>query len=300
MKLFSGIFGNKKTQTTPEVPQAEVQNIAVNPPEAGEDFAPPQVVLDLAQELLGYAQTAHLGMELDYMAKSPDTQKFDYFRALNILKSIADEEAKKVDTHRLMLEIANNIKLIKNSGFSASFHGFEDFSEDFPTLILEFEVLLNIHNEMPGHADPQFPELYQKYAELSEVFRSATQQSVQLKKEQLELSDEIIKFTNTVNEFSQKYRLSIDWDGKRPLMASLGNKLSKKREELSKTEGALNREIKILYENYPTMQNEFLMGCDYYINILEEKINLFDEDSVHTVAFEQMANKFEDIIKTQL
>lgn len=90
-----------------------------------------------------------------------------------------------------------------------------------------------------------------------------------LSKTNTELSTEIINYTNAVNSVRAKNRLSVDWNGKKPALMSLGNQLNSKRSDFLNQEKELNNKIIQLYSTYNTAHNFFKLHCYDIIEILE-------------------------------
>ncbi len=294
MKLFSGLFGNKQSE-----PSAEV--LDNRPPDASTPSLPLQKLADIANRLGSYSQTANLSKELWLLIDDPTTHKSQYFRVVTLLRTIAENESKKTSLYKQYLSMLNNIKTITSAEFDAKFIGFEDFFEDFPHLDEEYAVLQALHDTAPNiFSDSELEQLYSHYNILADAFKKASLESETLKGEQEELSKEIIKFSSSVEECKQKYRFSPDWEGKKPLMSSLGKKLSKKREVLMERETALNKELRILYDGYPSMHSEFIKNSDYFISLLQTNVDLYDENDMHDKTFSEIALSLEGLLRESL
>ncbi len=262
------------------------------------NFTPSEKLTNIADKLESYPQTENLAKELKLLLNSPKTQKADYFRALRVLKAICTEENQKFTEHKQLITMYNNLKLISNENFHSKYNSFENFSEDFPDLVLEFEILDKLFKFAPDiFEDHILNELYAKYKKTSVNFLNAKEESEVLKKEEDALTLEIEKYTDTVSEFSQKYRLSMDWEGKKPLMISLGKKLSDKRRILVEKEVPLIQNIKSLYQIYPNMHIEFINDRQYFINIVQIKIDEYDKAKIHRTEFNEILYALESAIK---
>ncbi len=310
MKFFSGLFGQKKDGTVKDL--AVTDELAEAPSETSAEKHT-SISVDTMEEnvfdklegvkfkLSKYSQTMNLSKELQFLMEQQSTAKSDYFRILSILKNIVEAEEKKLHSHKLILSMSGDIKLISAYVFDKKFSGFENFYEDFPYLITEFRILETLYNDIPdAYEDETLKALHQNYKLLSPSFEKACEESKRLKIEEDALSEEIIKYSDTVNKLKQKYRLSIDWDGKKTMMISLGQKLSEKRSALLSREMELEEELTILYDGYPSMHEEFIRYCDYFLNILQLKIDAFDQSEIYNNVFNEIHFSLSNIVKNNM
>ncbi len=253
---------------------------------------------DISKKLLVYNKTKTIAEELSLLSFDRNAEKKDYDRLLSLLKSIANEEHKRTVAHKDLLSALNDINSILMTPFNEKFNGFANFFEHFPNLTTEYSILEKLSTHLPYiYQDKELNGLYENYKSVSSAFNAATTESISLKQEQDLLSNEIIKYTNTVNEAKQKYRLSIDWEGKKPILISFGKKLGEKRAKLEEKEETLNKELLLLYENYPSLQKLLFQNSEQIITTLKDKIADFNNmENIEKVIGEVIFD-FEEIIQ---
>ncbi len=279
MKLFSGLFGKKITAPTGLEPQTkDIKPDPETPPDSPE--TPPNnstplftdSVKDIASKLASYSQTANVAKELMLLSETPNTPQPDYLRILEALKITLQNEQAKSAVYRQLLGMMTDIQLISSAKFDATFKAFEKFYEDFPHLTAEFTVLDRLAKLFPSaFAEGELADLLESYSVLSPAFEVATEQGKILEQEQAVLTEEILKFTATVNDFSQKYRTSPDWEGKKQPMIALSKKLTERRDPLVAREETLCEELKLLYSGYPELHQSFANHSKKFLTLLQQK-----------------------------
>ncbi len=87
------------------------------------------------------------------------------------------------------------------------------------------------------------------------------------------VTEEIIQYSDAVRDMQEKYKLSMDWGGKKPHMINLGKQLNKKREsclvaekairdKLNPLNQAFEEVIKTLQEQYTAISTELHTNRD--------------------------------------
>ncbi len=92
--------------------------------------------------------------------------------------------------------------------------------------------------------------------------------------EQIKLEGEILKYTELTNEFAAKYKLSHDWEGKKPKMIEIGKNLNQKREVYLKKEEEQVGRVKALYDDLAKCHAVFVSNKDYLTVTLNKQINI--------------------------
>ncbi len=233
-------------------------------------------VLSIWKKLEKMTSARQVSDELYSLLDKKSTNKADYMQNLSKLKEIAMKNTMYLD------DLKDDFSKIKSSNHKAEFHGFEGFHKDFQTLICEYKILAKV-NKKEGNSNEKTVKLHSDYKILHNIYEKSAESSKILQNEQNSLSKEIEKYSETVNEISSKYRLSIDWDGKKPLMISLGKKLKVRRETLIERENILNKEIKVLYAEYPMLRQRFLQNIDDFERKLIENCKNQEIDEISKI-----------------
>ncbi len=262
---------------------------------------PSEKLLNIASRLNEYSTTKPLSHQLNELLENSDTKKSEYFKFLSKFEGLKDQQEQKFADNDALIDLQKRIQNISSQKFNAKFKGFEHFYEDFPYLTLEFELLKKIRS-LDEHvfSDSEQSELYSEYEILNSAFDEATKESISLKEEQDALTAEIEQFALTAAEYKQKYRLSIDWEGKKPFMVSLSKKLSEKRDILIEKETALSDELQILYEEYPMLHDSFCENFNYFSHSLDKIILSFEQSMLQIGDIKNLYFSLEGIVKNDL
>ncbi len=318
MKLFSKLYRNKKNEENNEkfelVEQSEDLQDSVSSEYSADtgfddtqsdtesaEYIPSDNLQNIASKFDNYSQTKPFAHQLREFIGNPDTKKTEYFKLLSKLQSSIEQERQKEYLKDSFIDLQHKVKNISELKFISKFKGFENFYNDFPHLTTEFKLLDMLKSWDPNiFTDSELQGLHGSFEILNSAFVEATNESQALKEAQDNLSDEIKKYSQTANEYKQKYRFSVDWDGKKPFMISQGKKLTEKRNALVEKETALNSELQILYEEYPGLHDKFLDNLIYFSHCLDKAIGSFKQNDIEISAIIEISSAFETTIKNEL
>ncbi len=267
MGFFSGLFTNKKKENKSTLmpikkeTSTQVKTVCTsNLNKIGE----------ISRKLKTYTQTADIGLKLEKLVNQKG-DKDQILTLLSELKEVIDTQIRKSYEKKEINDMHSDINVLKVTSFSAQFNGFENFYKDFENLEKEYIFLEKFNKKVTALFDEiEIDELSTKYKDLYNKFNEAKDKAILLKEEQDTLTKEIVKYSSTINEYKEKYKLTVDWEGKKPIMIALGKKLGENRESLVEKEGKLNDDIKEIYELYKDCKVKFLNNSDYFIGRLEE------------------------------
>ncbi len=293
MKLFSGLFGNKKNQSIEKEVKNIEENIVLTP--ISEKFN----VEKIAEDLSHFECTKHISQEIKSLAFRGDYSIKEHEKCVNKLLETTKNEKAKLISAQLSKDLVSEVEEMKNYTFNKKFNSFEKFYEDFPSISNELEILEKLNNNFAKILEnEEIKLLYNQYKLLLVAFEKATKESQALFAEESTLTNDIIKYSNTVSELQRKYSLSIDWDGKKNMMISLGKKLSAKKESLLEREKILVKELEILYKGYPLMQSELLSQTEYIKQKLLDMVTDTYVEESEIIAIEKIVSKYSAQLKT--
>ncbi len=92
---------------------------------------------------------------------------------------------------------------------------------------------------------------------LSKIYQGHLADVSVLIAEEEKLSREIMQYSEVVKEMQEKFKLSIDWGGKKPHMISLGKQLTKKRENCLMAEKLLREKLNPLNQAFVELYMRF-------------------------------------------
>ncbi len=320
MRLFSGLFKHQKqlSKKGDQLPLKAVSDPQIMPVPQGSPTDKKQAATEensetlskkeihqslstLAQQLQIYEETKPIGEELDIAIAESSLPRAVLFKLLDRLIVLAKVEANKIPLKQQYMDQISALQKILNNSSPTSFERFESLLVDFPMLSTEVSLLQFLHRHLPSLlAEEELAPIYDGYLSCAERFQMASAKVVTLKAEQAILTTEIEKYTKTVQECAQKYRLSIDWEGKKPLMVSLGKKLSEKREASLQQELLLNQEIEALYQHYPYLHQQLTEQYSYLRYHLTQQAELLQDGNLQAKRFEEMAKTLEQLLRTLL
>ncbi len=132
-----------------------------------------------------------------------------------------------------------------------NFKKLEQFKDDFAQMQAKYDLICKIRNLKPDFdLVSDFEQLYRSLFNVCNGYVQFDEQISQLLAAEDNLSAEIVKYTNIVNEMAAKYKLSPDWGGKKPQMINLGQQLNQKRNALLEQEATLEQKARSIYEEF--------------------------------------------------
>lgn len=148
--------------------------------------------------------------------------------------------------------------------FEGVFRGVEFYlgSNDFLMMDIQKRVLEmtcakvdeNIKEEMKN----RLSQIMDHRAELDK-------EAAELEKVRIALIDEIIKFTQVVKELGERYKLSPNWEGKKPILIEKQKELEGRKQEYEEKEKEINKKFRALYREYTQLDIEIRTWCQRYL-----------------------------------
>ncbi len=256
---------------------------------------------EIVRELEENSKSKVVAESLRTLIKNNSHNVNNYKEILSSLKVIIDNLKSKTDFVLQLEEITNHLDKIKLASFSNSYTNPLDFHRDFPTLDIEYKVLQWLQENIPNiYSDASLEKLYSQYGKLYEDYSSSLDKSLLLKTEQEKLTKEIEQYSYTLEEYTYKYRISPDWEGKKPLMISLGRKLKDRRSSLVLQEEELALVVESLYGIYPTLLSDLQGYCNYISQIVLDRANLVGDPRAELRHLSRLYTNLEGIILERL
>ncbi|MFI3172078.1 MAG: hypothetical protein R3Y58_06915 [Eubacteriales bacterium] len=142
-------------------------------------------------------------------------------------------------------------------------------SDDFESLVAKQRLLSMLEMEELQYLQKKDKELFHlSYLAIKNRMREivARKKELDIAASQLEtvrapLANEIINFTNIVREVGERYKLSPNWEGKKPVLIEKQKELEKRKDEYEKNEKQLDRCFVAFYKEYKAFDQEFRELC---------------------------------------
>lgn len=165
------------------------------------------------------------------------------------------------------IEIENNIeinsyrKFCENS-FQKQYRGIEIYLQvnDFErikdiSLILQLMAEQNLYSERVAELNAQLDSIILRKHELDSVAN-------QLENIRVPLANEILDFTKIVREVGERYKLSPNWEGKKPILIDKQKELEKRRDDYEKNEKQLDACFIAFYKEVTHLDFEIRTMCE--------------------------------------
>lgn len=199
-----------------------------------------------------------------------------------------------------LLKAKTNCQSIAKKQFTNQVKKFDDYIEcqDFNGIPEKSDILRIVREVAPeAYQISEYPitevgiavqEIYENWLEIEKEVDS-------LKGEGDCLRGDIHKFVATVNELKNKYKLSPDWEGKKPGMMTYQSTLKERREDYLRKEKQVEAKLNILYEDYAEVYDAFVSCCPYIVEILESKANDFAKDPDRVLKLQELLKEKQSI-----
>lgn len=181
--------------------------------------------------------------------------------------TMGDSQIKQDTVPEMMTKIAPKIDLsgseemkrlcqtICEESFDARYKGLEIYVkvDDFKTLSTITRVMQVLREDNAN--DATYIDLHQELTII--ISRKAELDTVahQLEKMRITLTEEILNFTTIVQEMSNRYKLSPNWEGKKPVLIEKQKELEKRKSEYEKNEQQLDECLIAFYKEYTRFYN---------------------------------------------
>ncbi len=147
--------------------------------------------------------------------------------------------------------IAEKIQQFTALDFVPNFTDFKQTSEEFFRIIEECTLLEELVKHVPEIAKNQdFKTVYDFLIGIISKHKVIIEEVKELSLAEDKLSEDILRFTQAIQELSKKFKLSADWEGKKPTMIALGEQLNAKRELTLVKETELDERLKDLFDDF--------------------------------------------------
>lgn len=182
-----------------------------------------------------------------------------------------------------LVKAKTSCQIIAKKKFDSKAKSFDEYieSQDFKELPLKSEVLGLIREMAPEAyqtSDLPITEIGIAVQELLGDWSELEEEVKVLKEEGGVLRTDIHQFAATISELKNKYKLSPDWEGKKPAMMTYQSKLKERREEYLRKEKQVEEQLKVLYEDYAEVYDAFASCCGFMEEVLEVKANDFAQE----------------------
>ncbi len=259
------------------------------------------VFFNIVNNLNDNKKTEKISKQLKLLINDEKSTKEDYNLLLNNLNDILKSEIGKENFKNEVLNLEKSYDTIKKNVFDNEAKTFENFLQDFKMLEMDIKVLNEFEILIKNiYQNKSLNQIFSDYKTLYKSYLKQREDSENLILEENEFTKEIEKFSNSVIALEQKYRLSVDWDGKKPAMISYRKKLVEKREELLNKENDLNKKIEVLYITYKFLQDKLAKEEEYIINFLKSEISFFENENFDSEFINDIYIEFEKIINENL
>ncbi len=281
MSVFGKIFKNNRKKDVEDMVITKNKNIA-----------------EIAENFCRYKQTYYVGKELKDLVDTGVTDKTEYEKIIDTANEVAKSISTNINTEKIE-EIIKSLKEIKHSENEVKYKDFTEFAKDFIEAGVEYYTLKDIQTLSDVlKKEIEESEIYSQYTIFINALDEVKVRASELNQKETELSEEIEKYSKAIEYYQTKYRLSIDWDGKKNMMIALGKKLRDRRDELEKLEAKTNLEVKALYDAYPTIKRKLASKINFIIGrIYEEQEEVLTSKDVLTLIEGQSRKLKEEIEK---
>ncbi len=207
---------------------------------------------------------------MDFFSKFSRKKKFKIKEAEELkLIEIQKENAR---INEIVEQLLAKIQVAINTEFDPQFSTFTKFEEELAVIKQEFEILYEIAYIFPDIRSIRvFAFVFSALRAATYKYESWLPRISTLSKAEDNLSDEIAEFIKTVHEMANKFKLSSDWEGKKPQMIAAGKKLSSRRLKLLEEEAKLDEKLKEMYREFAKLHKLFIENSHIITEYIKEK-----------------------------
>ncbi len=189
------------------------------------------------------------------------------------------EQTKKKDTVKTLpdeiVELYENIERLQRSNFNPKFDDFAETAEEIFKVVREMNILKELKERLPGILnDKTFARIFTALTETVEKHSVLIKDMESLFKEEKKLTDEIMQFSKSASDMSNRFRLSPNWEGKKPQMIALGRQLDARREELLKSENTLTEQLREMQDDLAYSHEMFCSGAEGISSYIKKNLKL--------------------------
>ena len=268
MGFLSNLFGGKENpkaeiQTAPLPIEAEVAEVAEQP----QGFSQAALV----ENMMGYGDLEAIA---DKVAQ-PNLQKEVQSEIMDHVGQVLENRLAIIKTMKTQKEMRQDIfNLCESTATYTLNHQvvtYENFLQTQDGALIERGCLAlhKLEANFPSifNALPDLNQLAEQFKDMNQAYNRGKEQAMALVATSKKLLEDITAYTLSVNEAKVKYRLSVDWNGKKQPLMALGQQLGEKREAFLIEEETLNKDMETLYTSLSPLLEAFAKN---YPSILEE------------------------------
>ncbi len=191
---------------------------------------------------------------------------------------IAQQEKKKDMAKTLPDEIATlyeNIERLQRTNFNPKFDDFGETAEEILKVVREMDILKELQERLPGILnDKSFSRIFTALSETVDKHSVLLKDMKSLFDEEKKLTGEIMQFSKTASEMGNRFRLSPNWEGKKPQMIALGRQLDTRRQELLKSENTLTEQLREMQGDLAYSHEMFCSGAEGISSYIKKNLKL--------------------------
>ncbi len=256
-------------------------------------FKPSQILIELMKDMTKVEYLTEEVSLLNSLTYNSNPKRSGFIKVIDSLNKKLMEYQNTIVTREMILDILDKIKNLSHSNIEIKFRDFEKFNQDMKIINEEFFILTEINKKIEEiYDDIEIKSIYLDYEENNKFINEILDEMNEFIINQNKLSDEIIKFSETIVALKQKYKYSIDWNGKKNHMVALGARLNAKRTDSINIEQKLKEKISELYPEITKLHFKFIDKCYYLSVLIKEKLENFEEKS----AKDSKIYKFHEIL----
>lgn len=235
-------------------------------------------LIPIANALLGIPTTKELGVKLQSFLYNPALTKDQLASHINEIDQIIHSQQSVLsnlkDTLDLLSEHQTLCSFLSNQVVSSETPTHENFStlNIFDLVRKEAALITHMKHLLPAlfnHSTnfdlndllTQYNTSITSIGELTSIVENFTVTSDTLR-------NDILSYTNIVNQMQSKNTMSVDWNKKKSALVSLKQELEGRRNVYIQDETALNNQIQSFYQQVMTLHSTFQTISPYIIQLL--------------------------------
>ncbi len=307
----SGEF-NLPSMTDEEMEQTpSVTDIQIEPYHQDVDelvvFSPYEDLIQLSVDMSKHKQLSNLSHDIGKMAYNASLSENDCLKMIekisHALSIAADNMENMIDHKKILMQLKRTCTAISTHSFFSIEADYQDFLKEtaFQYISDEIESLNAFQQYLPEIYEESYTEIFDFYklrmdfVDIKNLHDKLLLDAHTFNETAIKLTDDINKYSIAVSETKAKNRLSVDWNGKKQPLMSMGQQLKNKREKFLEEEEKMNTEIQRLYIKYPELHTVFRNNCRFFVNELDKKLEKYVYDDTTKVKMQQLQRIHDDI-----
>ncbi len=148
-------------------------------------------------------------------------------------------------------QLAQLLATLAATPFAPQHTGFLQAPEQLKPVDTAAQLIAQLAARVPAvHKLEGFAQLHDAMQQAAAQYHTIKAEVDALAQRQEQVSGQIIRYTEMVQTFSRKFKLSADWEGKKPQMITLGQTLTEQREQCLRDEAALEQTLTQIYADF--------------------------------------------------